>query len=253
MDLGLKNKVAIVTGAGSQVGFGKAIALALAKEGCAVIAADVDLKGAEQTAAEIAGLGQRALAVKCDVTRVSEVTSMTKTALEKYDHIDILVNNAGAIFSLKNFADKPEVDWDKEIDLNLKGVLNCTKAVIGQMIARKSGKIVSISSIGARKGMAHATVYGACKAGIVGFTQGLAVEVAPSGINVNAIAPGLGLTNFSGGPPPPNMVEGAKARIPIRRTTLPEDIANVVCFLVSDVSKDIVGQNISVDGGESII
>jgi NAD(P)-dependent dehydrogenase (short-subunit alcohol dehydrogenase family) len=253
MDLGLKGKVALVTGAGSQIGFGKGIALTLAKEGCNVVVADIDLEGAKQTAAEIESSGHRALAMKIDVTKKSEVDEMAKAAVKTFGTIDILVNNAGALSSLKTFIDKPESEWDRDIDINLKGTLNCTKAVLGQMISQKSGKIISISSIGVRKGMAHATVYGASKAGIVGFTQGLAVEVGPLGINVNSIAPGLGVTNFGGGAPPPGLLEQAIARIPVRRTTKPQDIANTVCFLASDVSSDIAGQNISVDGGESII
>lgn len=252
MDLGLKNKVALVTGAGSQKGFGKAIALTLAKEGCDVIAADIDLAGARQTASEIEAAGRKALAVKADISNSSEVNEAVKSALAKFKRIDILVNNAGAITPLKNLVDKTEAEYTRDIDLNLKGTVNCTKAVLPGMLANKSGKIINIASIGYRKGMAHAVTYNAAKAGVVGFTQSLAVELAPSGINVNGIAPGLGLTNFGGGPPL-DVVKAALARIPARRTTLPQDIANAVCFLASDATSDIVGQTLSVDGGESVI
>ena len=252
MDLKLTNKVAIVTGAGSQVGFGKGIAITLAKEGCNIVVADIDLVGAEKTAADIEALGCKAIAVKTDVTNSASVKAMTEAALEKFKQIDILVNNAGAISSLKPFIEKTEEEWDRDINLNLKATMHCTKAVLGHMISRKSGKIINISSIGAKKGKPRTSSYGAAKAGVVGFTQGLAVEVAEKGINVNSIAPGLGLTNFAGGSPPPDLVAKAQASIPVRRTTTPQDIANVAAFLASDVSSDIVGQTIGVDGGESI-
>ena len=253
MDLNLKDKVALVTGAGSPKGFGKAIALTLAREGCDVIVADLDLEGAKQTEAEIKSLKRDAITIKVDVTNNTEVREMVNNALSHFGRIDILVNNAGGITPLKTFDKKQESDWDKDINLNLKAVMYCSKAVIDHMISRKSGKIINISSIGAKKGMPHTTSYGAAKAGVIGFSQVLASEMAPLGINVNCIAPGLGLTNFGGGPPPPEIVEAAIARIPARRTTEPQDIANAVAFLASDVSSDIVGQNISVDGGESII
>jgi NAD(P)-dependent dehydrogenase (short-subunit alcohol dehydrogenase family) len=252
MDLKLKDKVALVTGAGSQVGFGRGIAVTLAAEGCHVVVADLDLEGAQKTAAEIQALKREALAVKVDVTSRAEIKAMVDQALARFGKIDILVNNAGGVASLKSFDERPESDLDKDIDLNLRAVMNCCKAVIDHMISRKSGKIINISSIGSKKAMPHVASYNAAKAGVVGFSQALAVEVAPLGINVNCIAPGLGLTNFAGGPPPPEALKQTIARIPARRTTQPEDIANTVAFLASDVSSDIVGQNISVDGGDSI-
>ena len=253
MELGLKNKVALVTGAGSQKGFGKAIALTLAKEGCDVIVADIELNGARQTAAEIEALGRKALAVKADISKNNEVSELAQSALAKFGRIDILVNNAGGIFSLKLFSEKTEAECDTDINLNLKGAMTCVRAVVGPMLSQKSGKIINIASIGAQKGMAHTVVYNAAKAGIVGFTRSLAVELGPFGINVNCVSPGLGITNFGGGPPPAEMLKGAVARIPARRTTAPQDIANAVAFLASDVSSDIMGQTIGVDGGESVI
>jgi 3-oxoacyl-[acyl-carrier protein] reductase len=252
MDFGLKGKVAVVTGSGSQIGFGKGIALVLAGEGCEVIVADKDFEGAQKTATEINGVGNKAVAVKMDVTNGTEVDSVIKKVLDKFGKIDILVNDAGGIAPFKLFKDKTEADWDRDINLNLKGTMNCIRAVVNQMIARKSGKIINISSIGVRKALPNTSVYDAAKAGIVALTQVLAVELAPLGITVNAIAPGMGLTGFAGGAPPPGLIEDAKARIPNRRTTTPQDIGNMVAFLASDVSSDIVGQNIGVDGGESI-
>jgi len=252
MDLGLKGKIALVTGAGSQKGYGKAIALTLAGEGCDIIIADIDLEGAKQTANQIESLGRKTMVFKVDISDSSKVNDMTKAALVKFKRIDILVNNAGAITPPKPFVEKTELEYSRDIDLNLKGTINCTKALLNNMLANKSGKIINISSIGYKKGMSHTAAYSAAKAGVVGFTQSLAVELAPSGINVNCIAPGLGLTNFSGGAPPPEMLKVALARIPVRRTTQPQDIANAVAFLASDVASDIVGQTLSVDGGESV-
>ena len=253
MELGLKGKVALVTGAGSQKGFGKSIALELAREGCDVIVCDIDPDGVNLTAAEIKKLGHKAIAAKTDITNSTEVRSMVDEALEQFKVIDILVNNAGAISSVSHFIEKTEAEWYRDIELNLKGAMNCTYAILPQMISRGSGKIVNISSIGATIGIPGTAGYGSAKAGIIGFTKNLGVEVAPSGVNVNSVAPGVALTNFGGGAPPPNLEAEASAKIPTRRMTEPQDIANLVVFLCSDVARNIVGQNIGVDGGESIL
>ena len=247
MDLGLKGKVALVTGVGSQVGFGKGIALALAKEGCDIIACDIDLKGAEQTAAEVKALGRKAIVFKVDITNSAEVNDMVKAALEQFGRIDILVNNAGGSTPPKPFAEVAEEDWDKDINVNLKGMVKCTRAVLPQMISRKSGKIVSISSVGGITGVPTGTAYGVAKAGVINFTAGLQQEVAESGINVNCIAPGLGNTAFytQFGP---EWLERTKAMAAAGKTTTPEDIGNAVAFLVSDVSKRIMGQCLRVSG-----
>jgi 3-oxoacyl-[acyl-carrier protein] reductase len=252
MDLGLKNKVALVTGAGSQKGFGKGTALILAKEGCKVIVADIDLNGARQTAAEIEAQGGQALAVKADITQESEVNEMVQAGVAKFGPIDILVNNAGGIFGFKLFADKTADECDTDINLNFKGAMNCIRAVVKPMIARKSGKIINISSIGANKGTPPTAVYNGAKAALIGLTKSLAVDLGHSNINVNCIAPGFGLTNFGGGTPPKEIADGAIQRIPLGRSTTPQDIGNLIAFLASDVSSDITGQNIGVDGGEGI-
>ena len=251
MDLGLTGKVALITGAGSQKGFGKGIAIGLAKEGCDIIVVDIDIEGAKQTAAIIQDLGRKALAVKADVANADQVNEMVKTALARFGKIDILVNNAGSASPSKPFWEKSEADWDWDININLKGAMNCTKAVIGQMVEKKSGKIINISSVAARLGAPFSVSYAAAKAGIIGLTKSLALEVSHIGINVNCIAPGLGLTNFVKNDPP-ELIDSLKERTPTRRTTTPEDIANTVAFLASDVSRNIVGQTISVDGGLSM-
>lgn len=253
MDLGLKGKVALVTGAGSQKGFGKAIALTLAREGCDVIVCDVDHEGVKKTAAEIQKLGRKSLAMKMDITDSAEVKTVVEEALRQFKVIDILVNNAGAISSIRQFVDKPEQEWSRDIELNLKGAMNCAYAILPQMIARKSGKIINISSIGATIGIPNTVVYASAKAGITGFTRNLGVEVAPFGINVNSVAPGMALTNFGGGAPPPDLLEKSRATIPTRRINEPQDVANAVAFLASEAARNIVGQNLGVDGGEGVL
>jgi NAD(P)-dependent dehydrogenase (short-subunit alcohol dehydrogenase family) len=253
MDLGLKHKVALVTGAGSQKGFGKATALTLAKEGCDVAVIDKDQEGANQTAAEVRALGHKAIAARVDITNSDEVNAVVKRILEEFGKIDILANIAGATTPGKLFIDKTEDEWDLDLGLNLKGTLYCIKAVLPYMLSRKSGKIITTASVNVIKGFPTTSIYAAAKAGVVGFTRVLANEVAASGINVNCIAPGLGLTNFNPGGAPPGGFDAVIQGVPNRRTTTPQDIANTVAFLVSDVSSDIVGQVISVDGGTSIV
>jgi 3-oxoacyl-[acyl-carrier protein] reductase len=253
MDLGLKNRVALVTGAGGQKGFGKAIALTLAREGCKVIVADINLDGAKKTAAEILALGVESMAIKADISINAEVAEMVDAGLSKFGQIDILVNNAGGIFQHKLFTEKTEAECNRDIDLNLKGAMNCIRAVVKKsMLPRKYGKIVNITTIGAHRGVPSTTVYNAAKSGIIGMTKSLAVDLGPSGININCVAPGLGLTDFGGGNPPEEILNTALAHTPNRRTTTPQDIANTVAFLVSDISSDILGQNIAVDGGDSV-
>jgi NAD(P)-dependent dehydrogenase (short-subunit alcohol dehydrogenase family) len=248
MDLGLKGKVALVTGTGSQIGFGKGVAMVLAREGCNIIANDIDIEGAEKTAAEVRSLGCEAIAVKADISSIAEVREMVKTALKRFGKIDILVNNAGVCSPPKLFQEMPEEEWDPPININLKGVLNCTKAVVGHMVSRQSGKIISISSSTAKTGGLKVTVYGAAKAGIAGFTKGLAAELAPSGINVNCIAPGPGKTGFVRNAPP-GFLEYYTKTMPLGKWITPEDVGNAAAFLASDVSANVTGQIFSVDGG----
>ena len=188
-----------------------------------------------------------------DITNNTEVKSVVEDALKQFKVIDILINNAGGISSVSHFVEKTETEWYRDIELNLKGAMNCTYAILPQMIARRSGKIVNISSIGATIGIPGTAGYGSAKAGIIGFTKNLGVEVAHSGVNVNSVAPGVSLTNFGGGAPPPSLEAEASAKIPTRRMTEPQDIANMVVFLCSDAARNIVGQNIGVDGGESVL
>ena len=248
MDFGLEGKVAIVTGAGSQIGFGRAIALTLAKDGCDVVVADIDLEGAKQTSVEIESLGRKSIAVKADVSNGAEVKDMVTAALEEFGKIDILVNNAGACTPPKSFMEMTEKEWDADININLRGVLYCTGAVLPHMIERKYGKIINTSSGAGIEGGAITPVYAAAKAGVIAFTKSIAKDVASSGINVNSVAPGVANTGFAR-QAPPGMLENFAKNIPLGRLTEPQDVANTVAFLASDISIDIVGQTFSVDGG----
>jgi 3-oxoacyl-[acyl-carrier protein] reductase len=247
MELGIKGKVALVTGAGSQSGFGKGVALVLAKEGCDVIVFDMDLEGAEKTAAEVKALGQKSVAYKVDVTKAAEVRETVDKALKEFGKIDILANIAGGSTPPQLFVETSEEKWDKDINLNLKGVMNCTRAVLPQMVERKSGKIVSTTSVAGLTGTPTGASYCAAKAGVILFTDTLSKEVAEIGINVNCIAPGLGNTGFfkEFGP---EWAERTKAMEDAGKTTTPADIGNTVAFLASDVSKKIMGQCIRVSG-----
>jgi len=252
MDLGLKDKVALITGAGSQIGFGKGIALTLARAGCDIVANDIDQGGAEKTAAEVEALGRKSMAIKADVTKMAEVKDMVNAVIKKFGRIDILVNNAGRTTMPRPFVETPEKDWEIVINLNIYGVFNCTKAVLPHMLERKSGRIINISSGAGFSGSPRFVAYGASKAAIIAFTKGLSKEVASSGIRVNSIAPGIGDTNFLRTANfPEGEMERALKMIPSGRTTTPEDVGNMVAYLASNAADNIVGQTFLVDGGMS--
>jgi 3-oxoacyl-[acyl-carrier protein] reductase len=251
MDLGLKDKVALVTGAGSQIGFGKAIAITLAQEGCDVAVNDLNPEDVEKTAAEVKKQGRRVIAVQADVTKKAEVEAMVKKVLDEYGRIDILVNNAGGMMPGGPFIEQTEENWDKQINLNLKAAMFCSQAVLPSMTAQKYGKIINITSTVPKMAFAGVSAYTMAKAANYVFTRGLAKQVVPDGITVNSVAPGWALTNFDK-TPPDEIVKNFTPHTPIGRGTTVQDIANAVAFLVSDVSADIVGQIICVDGGSTM-
>lgn len=240
----LKGKVAIVTGSRRGIGYG--IVLALAKEGCNVVVADIDLKDCENVVKEVERLGVKGLAVKCDVSSKKDIDDMFAKTINKFGKLDILVNNAG-IYPFISFTDMTEKDWDKVLDINLKSIFFTSQAAA--KIMKPGSKIVSISSIASLVGFKGLVHYCASKGGINGFTRALALELADKKINVNAIAPGAIETPGAS----QGMSEEAKkqtiAVIPWARMGLPEDIANAVVFLSSDKSDYITGQVLVVDGG----
>jgi 3-oxoacyl-[acyl-carrier protein] reductase len=238
MDLHLIGKVALVTGAGSQIGYGRNIAVTLAKEGCDIIVADIDLEGAKKTVAEVETLGRKALAVKVDVINRPEVDEMVKTALDRFGKVDILVNNAGASSREKPFMEMTKTDWDIDINVNLVGQMNVAQAVLPHMISRKYGRIINTTG---GQGIPTISVYGAAKAGIVAWTHALAGEVAQFGVIVNCIAPGLGGTGLTARTPEAFMQMNTQ-RSMLKRLCRPEDVGPAVAFLASDVCSYMAGQ-----------
>jgi 3-oxoacyl-[acyl-carrier protein] reductase len=244
----LKDKVAIVTGGGS--GIGQGICLRLAEEGARIAVFDVNLDGAKDTANQIARAGGKAAAFKVDVTNAEEVNGAVKKAFSKFGKIDILVNDAGISKPSKvvNMTDKI---WDSTLDVNLKGVFLCSRAVIPHMKESKYGKIISIASILALRGSSYYAHYGATKAGVVAFTQSLAVELGRHNINVNAVGPGIIDTPMAEGDVSSEFRQQLLKVIPMRRIGIPRDIANAVLFLASEEASYITGQCLYVCGGWS--
>lgn len=264
MDLGLKGKTVIVTGAGSNIG--KAIALAFAKEGSNVVIAEIDEAQGKKVADQANALkaGGRSIVVKTDVTKLDAVEALVKKALDEFGKIDVLVNNVGW--------DKPqlfmETDpafWDKVIALNYRSDLNCIKAVLPSMIEKKCGSIVSISSDAGRVGEFRESVYSGCKAGVIALSKAVAREVGRYGIRLNVVCPGVTVPSpedagkesmwtadmtklFT-----PEALEKVAKSYPLRRTGKGEDVANAVLFLTSDAASFVTGQTLSVSGGYSMM
>jgi NAD(P)-dependent dehydrogenase (short-subunit alcohol dehydrogenase family) len=249
----LREKVAIVSGGG--YGLGRAIAQALAREGAAVVVADINLENARQVADVIRRGGGRALATGTDVTRGADVEALMQAAIGEFGRVDILVNNAGgsARERCSEFRAATPAVWDFVIDRNLKGTLSCTRAVINHMIERRGGKIVNIGSTAGMHAETGQCDYGAAKAGVIQFTKSLAREVGPYGINVNCVSPGMILGTAASEHVPRDITERGLVMQFFKRSDgrlgEPQDVANAVLFLVSEESSFITGNNISVSGG----
>jgi 3-oxoacyl-[acyl-carrier protein] reductase len=245
---GLEGKVALVTGGGR--GLGKAICLALAKEGVNVAVAD--LHGAEQTAKEIEESGQKALAFSANVLKEAEVRVMVGSIVAGWGGIDILVNNVGGDHAIL-LEDLPESEWDFTVEINLKGLFNCTKAVLETMKSRGGGKIVNIASLaGLRMTMYGGIAYSSAKAAVLGFTRHAAFELGPYRINVNALCPGSTLTEVVESRMTPEVKEKMRKATALQDFILPEDQADAVVFLASDRARMITGTSLLVDGGMSL-
>ena len=262
MDLGFKGKVALVTGAGSQVGFGKETALLLAKEGCDSIAVtDLVLEDVKKTAEAVRKLGAKCIAVKADITNADEVNAMVKRVLDEFGKIDILCNVAGGILH-KDGVPIDEQDpaiWEKQLKLNLIGTMNVTKAVIPSMRKQKYGVIVNIGSGSTHQYAMGVGMYAMSKYAIDLFTRQLAFVEGKNGIRVNCVAPGPAPTNFGAilreGAPQLSPEEADKARaamlgnFPLGRMGTAQDIANATVILASDITSYVTGQVFHVSGG----
>jgi len=248
--LELKEKVAIITGA--RRGMGRTHALALAKAGAKVVVADISQEDCQKVVKEIEKGGGEGLAVKCDVTKKEDIDNMVKAAVEKWGKVDILVNNAG-ICQFKPFLELTEEEWDRTININLKGYFLCAQACAKEMAKQKAGVIVNIASVAMGQvgvGIPALVHYCASKGGIVAMTEALALELAPFNIRVNAISPGMIETPMIDPvKQDPKAMEGMLARVPLHRAGRPEEVSNLVLFLASDKSSYITGSNVVIDGG----
>ena len=244
----MKGKIALVTGSGR--GIGKAIAIGLAREGLDIVVTDIDLDSAKATAAEVMDLGEKSMAIRCDVSDYDEVKQMVDKVVAEWGGIDVLVNNAGVAVS-KMWEDLEKSDWDRVIRINLGSVLNCSKAVLETMKKRGGGSIISMASMSAKSiSDAASPDYTATKAAIIGLTRQLAYELGPHNIRVNAICPGTvktPLTEMS-----PKLVEKFGSLTPLRRLVEPEEIAYAIAFLVSEKALMITGSTIDIDGGQRL-
>ncbi len=261
MDLGLAGKKALVTGAGSQIGFGKEIALLLAKEGCDVAVSDIDLADAQQTADEVKALGHNTMAVEGDVTKKAEVDAMVNKVLAEFGRIDILCNVAGGIIHKDNVPidEQDPAVWEKQLRLNLIGTMNVTQAVIPQMRKQKYGVIVNIGSGSTHQYQMGVGTYAMSKYAIDLFTKQLAFVEGKNGIRVNCVAPGPAPTNFGAilkeDTPnlPPEEMEKMRAAMlgtfPLGRMGTATDMANATVVLASDATSYITGQVLHVSGG----
>jgi NAD(P)-dependent dehydrogenase (short-subunit alcohol dehydrogenase family) len=267
----LKDQVAVVTGGGG--GLGEGICLCLAREGAHLVVSDVKLELAINVAKKVEQMGRKAFAVQTDVRIADQCQALIDTAISKMGKLDILVCCAGvgrdvsrgieaeSSLTIENIS---ESDWDMTIDVNLKGVFLCNKAAVPYFKEQKKGKIVNISSIAGRQGVDVLTPYAASKAGVISLSQSFALHLAPYGVNVNTVCPGIiwtpmwadGVEMFSKSHPlfkgmDPKQIFDVmvQSQIPTKRAQLPEDIGNAVVFLASDEAREITGQALNVCGG----
>ena len=251
-----ENKTVIVTGAGS--GMGRSAALSFAGEGASVIITDINESTLEQTARDIHSSGGLVSAVGGDATRGEVVGKVVEKALEPSGRIDVLFNHLGGMpagIVTKSFLTDDEAVWQAFIDLNLITTLRFTRAVLGNMINNRSGKIINMGSGAGRTGAAGMALYSAAKGGVISFTKAIAREVAQYNINVNCICPGpiatpALLKSIEG---KPDTLKAYQASIPLKRLGKPEEIASTVLFLASEEASFITGQAISIDGGQVMI
>src|SRR5438552_3694371 len=245
----LKGKVVLITGASS--GIGRSTAVAFAECGASVaINYHQNQSGAEAVQAKVEAAGVKAVAIQADVTSAADVQELVRRTVNDLGPIDILVNNAGSLIERLKILELTEERWDEVIDLNLKSAFLCCRAVAASMMERKTGAIVNVSSIAGRTGGALGSIhYSTAKGGLITFTKGLAKELAPFGVRVNAVSPGVIDTRFHEEFSSPEMMKGYVAAIPQGRVGTPEEVAEVICFLASDAASYLAGETIEINGG----
>jgi 3-oxoacyl-[acyl-carrier protein] reductase len=242
----LRNKVAIITGSGR--GIGREMARLFAEQGARVVVADIDRSTAERTASEITARGQEALAVRVDIASPALVQEMIQETLARFSRIDVLINNAG-VGSNCPFLSMPLDEWEQQIRVNLTGTFICAQAVAQVMARQKAGRIVNVASISGQRGGQGRAAYGASKAGVILLTKVMAVELAPLGIHVNAIAPGPVVTEMSAGTHNEATRTSYRDRMPLHRYGTEREIAAAALFVASDEASFVTGHVLNVDGG----
>ncbi|MBE0480545.1 MAG: glucose 1-dehydrogenase [Dehalococcoidia bacterium] len=264
MELGLEGKTVIITGGGANIGRG--IVFGFAREKANIVIADIDEEQARKVAKEAEGMGGKLVAMKTDVTDYDSVDATVKQTIQQFGKVDVLVNNAGYVAN-KLFIKKPRDEYEKEIKINYLGVINCTRAVLDNMIERKAGKIVNIASDSGRVGEPREAVYSGTKGAVIAFGKAVAKETGRFGITVNAICPGATIPEKPGTAGkgsmwagditvemiPPETKERIVSQYPLGRMGKPEDVANAAVFLASDAANFITGQTLSVSGGFSMV
>ena len=260
MELGLSGKTVIITGGGSNIG--RSIVHAFAEEGSNIVIAELDLAQGQRVADEVVAKGAdgRAISVATDVTNHESVNVMVEAATSEFGGVDVLVNNAGWTID-RLFLEKPREEWEREVQVNLWGAINCIHAVLPGMVERKGGSVVCLSSDAGRMGEYREAVYSACKAGVIALSKSIARETGRHGLRLNCVCPGLVV------PPEeetisetsmwhqmrevftPEARERAIRAYPLRRMAEAREVANAVVFLASDAAGFITGQTLSVSGG----
>jgi 3-oxoacyl-[acyl-carrier protein] reductase len=251
--LDLSGKVALITGASS--GIGAASATVLADLGARVaIGYHHNPSGADAVREAIAITGGKAIALKADVRNADEIQTLVRRTSEELGPIDILVNNAGSLIQRQKLPEMTTECWDEVMDLNLKSAMLCAREVAPAMMRQQSGAIINVASIAGRTGGGPgAAAYSAAKAGLISFTKSLAKELAPHGIRVNAVSPGVIDTPFHQVFSTPEMIQNFISSIPLGRLGKPMECATVIAFLASDASAYVVGETIEINGGQLML